>query len=94
MEKYKELKKYSNPEEVIQRGREYGIGIFISPKINKKYVFINPETDKLVHFGQMGYEDATKHKDTKRIYNFKRRNHKWKNAPMYTPAWASYHLTW
>lgn len=94
MEKYKELKKYSNPEEVFQRGQEYGIGIFISPKKDKKYVFINPETDKLVHFGAMYYEDGTKHKDPKRIASYRRRNHKWKTAPMYTPAWSSYHLTW
>jgi hypothetical protein len=49
---------------------------------------------KLVHFGQMGYEDYTKHKDNKRRDNFKKRNIKWSYAQKYTPAWLSFWLLW
>jgi hypothetical protein len=42
----------------------------------------------------MGYEDATKHGDKKRIANFKKRNIKWGYASKYSPAWLSYWLLW
>ena len=48
----------------------------------------------MVHFGQMGYEDYTIHKDEKRRELFKKRNHKWETAEKYSPAWLSYYLTW
>ena len=49
---------------------------------------------KMVHFGQMGYEDATKHNDLDRINRFKKRNWKWQHAPKYSPAWLSWFLLW
>jgi hypothetical protein len=48
----------------------------------------------MVHFGQMGYEDATKHYDLDRINRFKKRNWKWQNAPKYSPAYLSWYLLW
>ncbi len=48
----------------------------------------------MVHFGQMGYEDATKHYDLNRINRFKKRNWKWRNAPKYSPAYLSWYLLW
>jgi hypothetical protein len=27
---------------------------------------LNPDTNKFIHFGQLGFEDFTKHQDTKR----------------------------
>ena len=48
----------------------------------------------MVHFGQMGYEDATKHNDLNRINRFKKRNWKWQNSPKYSPAWLSWFLLW
>ena len=55
---------------------------------------INPKTSKPVHFGQMSYEDYTKHKDDTRRKKFRDRNHKWANAEKYTPAFLSYYLLW
>jgi len=49
---------------------------------------------KLVHFGQIGYEDYTKHGDLKRRNNFKKRNIKWGYASKYSPAWLSFYLLW
>jgi len=53
----------------------------------------NPQ-GKWIHFGQMGYEDYTKHKDETRRDNFRKRNAKWSKAEKYSPAWLSYWLLW
>ena len=59
---------YSNPTEAYRRARKY-IGktakIGLSTKKEKKYMVQIPD-GKIVHFGQMGYEDYTKHKDKTR----------------------------
>lgn len=88
------LKQFSNPQEVYNKGRQYGLTVYLSPNKNKKYAIENPITHKLVHFGQMGYQDATFHKDPIRIAKFKKRNAKWADAEPYTPAWLSYYLLW
>ena len=63
-----------------------------SSRKDKKYMVFDGRT--MVHFGQMGYEDATKHNDTDRINRFKKRNWKWQNSPKYSPAYLSYYLLW
>ena len=50
--------------------------------------------NKMQHFGQMGYEDATHHRDERRITNFRKRNKRWSKAPVYSPAWLSWNLLW
>ncbi len=95
--KFEELKDFSDPVKVYNKAKEmYGddIDFDVSNRKNKKYKILNPETNNWVHFGQMNYEDYTKHKDKKRRDNFKRRNHKWANADRYSPAYLSYHLLW
>jgi hypothetical protein len=94
MEKYNDVLKYSDPNEVMKRGKALGINVFLSGRKDKKYVIQHPYTEKLINFGQMGYQDATKHNDPKRIANFKKRNARWKDAPRYSPAWLAYHLLW
>jgi hypothetical protein len=44
----------------------------IYPAINpkKKYSIYDEKKDKLINFGQIGYEDFTKHNDKKRRNNF------------------------
>ena len=53
---------YSNPPEVYRRAKKY-LGkktkIGISTKKNKKYMITTPD-GKIVHFGQMGYQDYIK----------------------------------
>ena len=94
MSKLNELKKYSNPEVVMMKARDMGLNtIQVSTRKDKKYM-VYSSNKKLVHFGQMGYEDYTKHKDNKRRDNFKKRNIKWGYAPKYTPAWLSFWLLW
>lgn len=88
------LLKFSNPTEVMAKGKKMGIDVYISNRKDKKYKIIDPKTGKIVHFGAMGYEDYTLHKDDKRRQLFLKRNANWAKAKPYTPAWASYFLLW
>ena len=60
-------------------------------KIKKHMVF---NGTKMIHFGQFGYEDYTKHGDDKRRDNFRKRNMKWAYSRKYSPAWLSFYLLW
>lgn len=97
--KFIELLKYSNPQEVIKKSNLYfgeNIPIYISSKANRKYMVQNPE-GKLIHFGQMGYEDFTKHNDTRRKYLYLRRTENirgnWR-ADKYSPNNLSRNILW
>lgn len=90
----KEIEKYSNSGIVQQQANKYiGDKVYISTRKDKKYMVKNPQ-GKWIHFGQMGYEDYTKHKDETRRDNFRKRNAKWSKAEKYSPAWLSYWLLW
>jgi hypothetical protein len=92
--KLKELRKYSNPTKVKNKiKKELGIDVLPSTRDKKKYMVKSPD-DKWIHFGEMGYEDFTKHNDKERRENFLARNARWKNAPIYTPRYLSYHFLW
>jgi hypothetical protein len=61
---------------VYENAKKYlGKNVYLkfSDKPKKKYMIFNPNTEKWVYFGQMGYEDFTKHGDVKRRYNYLRR---------------------
>lgn len=89
------LSNYSNFNIVKTKLAKLGYSnVEISNRKDKKYKILNPNTNKYVHFGQMGYEDYTKHKDNKRRDAFQSRNNKWKTAPQYSPAHLSYHGLW
>jgi hypothetical protein len=76
--KAKEIKKYSNPAEVYRLASKY-LGktakIGLSPRRDKKYMVITPEGRK-VHFGQMGFEDYSHHKNKTRRKNYLTRSGK------------------
>ena len=87
------INKYSNPSIVMKKAKELHLNpIQLSTRKDKKYMVSDGK--KLIHFGQMGYEDYTKHHDEKRRELFRKRNHKWKDAERYSPAWLSYYLLW
>lgn len=97
MNKIDIVKQFSNPDVVQQKAYKIlgkNAKIHISPRKNKKYKILNPNTYKYIHFGEIGYEDATKHNDPIRINKFKNRNRRWKDAEQYTPAYLSYYLLW
>ena len=69
----KKLKRYSNP--LIAQKKAYkclGKTAKLYPSSNpvKKYDIYDPINNKWVHFGQIGYEDFTKHRDKKRRKNY------------------------
>ena len=89
------INKYSNPSIVMKKAKELNLNpIQLSSRKDKKYMVLNPKTNKMVHFGQMGYEDYTKHQDENRRELFRKRNHKWATAEKYSPAWLSYYILW
>jgi len=96
MSKKEELSKYSNHAKVLKKaiylfGND--VKLRISTRKNKKYMIENSD-GKWIHFGQMGYEDYTLHKDKERRKAFKNRNKAWQNAPIYSPRFLSYFILW
>ena len=67
--------------------------IKISTRKNKKYMIYDRNIKKWFHFGST-MSDYTRHGDTKRRTIFLRRNKKWAESDVYTPAYASYTLLW
>ena len=100
-DKLEQLKKVSNPKEVIKNAQQYfndpDIKVYLSNRKNKKYAIYDKINKKLVHFGQMGYMDYTMHKDDKRRQNYLSRasNIKgdWKDN-IYSPNNLSINLLW
>ena len=63
-----DIYKFSDPLKVKQNLDRYlgaNYKLYISTKVNKKYMIKNPE-GKWVHFGEIGFEDFTKHQDEER----------------------------
>ena len=93
------ISKYSNPPQVYRLASKY-LGkkakIGLSTKKNKKYMVTTPD-GKIVHFGEMGYEDFTRHKDKTRRKNYLTRSRKirgnWK-SDKYSANNLAIHLLW
>jgi hypothetical protein len=87
------IEDFSNPAMVFKRAKVMGIDdIKLSTRKDKKYMAY--DGSKWVHFGQMGYSDYTKTKDKHKRDLFRKRNHKWADAPEMTPAFLAYYLLW
>jgi hypothetical protein len=93
-EKFNQLLKVSNPEEVDERAElYYGRPTYLSTRKYKKYM-IQDDRGKWHHFGDIRYSDFTYHKDEERRNYFRNRNRRWENADKFSPAYMSYHLLW
>ena len=87
------LTQFSNPKIVKEKAKYYGLNpVYESTRRDKKYMVYNG--DKWIHFGQMGFEDYTKHHDKTRLNAFRSRNRAWQYAPIYSPRFLSYFLLW
>jgi hypothetical protein len=67
---------FSNPSIALKNARKYlgkNVLFKLSENPKKKYMILNPLTNKWTHFGQMGYQDFTKHNDQKRRENYLKR---------------------
>jgi hypothetical protein len=96
----KDIEEYSNPTKVFRKAREYlgnNVDIRLSTNPEKKYMVLNPKTNKWVHFGQMGAEDFTKHLSLTRRSNYLTRSAAikgdWKKDK-YSANMLSRHLLW
>ena len=87
----------SNPSRVYSAAKKiYGNNVMIelSERKNKKYKLWDPNNKKWIHYGDSRYEDYTKHNDPDRRKDFRTRNAKWADAPLYSPAFASFWTLW
>jgi hypothetical protein len=102
-----DLSNYSDFETVLSRAKHYygeNVKLFQSTRKTKKYMIFDPNNNKFVHFGQMGYIDYTKYIQLYDIkiarehrYRYLRRALKikgnWKDNP-YSPNYLSLLLLW
>lgn len=84
----RKLRRFSNPEKAQKMAYRYlGKTAKLYPARNpqKKYSIYDPKNDKWMNFGQIGYEDYTKHKDKNRRKNYLTRTRSmrghWKRNP-------------
>ena len=92
-----ELNKYSDFKTVNDNAKRlYNKEVFLSTRKNKKYMIMNDDK-KWIHFGQLGYEDFTKHLDEQRRELYLKRASKlkgdWKTN-IYSPNLLSIVLLW
>jgi len=101
-----DLANFSNYKEVLHIAKHYygnDVTLLPSSRKNKKYMILNPNTNKFVHFGAMGYMDYTKYKQIDKERALAHRDRylnralnikgKWKDNP-YSPNYLSILLLW
>ena len=99
--RFNQLLTVSNPEKVKKNMKKYFKKdvpeLFISNRKNKKYMILNPITNKFVHFGSLIYQDFTKHQNLERqkAYLIRASNIRgnWK-SDKYSPNNLSMYLLW
>jgi hypothetical protein len=99
--RFNQLLTVSNPTLVKKNLKKYfptdTPELFISNRKNKKYMILNPDTNKFVHFGSLIFEDLTKHqnKERQKAYIIRASNIKgdWK-SDKYSPNNLSLYLLW
>jgi hypothetical protein len=91
---------WSNPVKAQENAYKYlgkDADLFKSDRKNKKYMIYDPHLNKMISFGQMGYEDFTKHQCEFRRENYLKRtaNMKgdWKSNP-YSANNLARHILW
>jgi hypothetical protein len=97
---HKKMNLYSNPKIAQQMSYKY-LGktakLYPSNNKHKKYRIYDIKNNKWVNFGQMGYEDYTKHRNKTRRKNYLTRSKnikgKWKNNK-YSPNNLSRNILW
>lgn len=96
----KTIRKWTNVNQAQRRAYQYlGKTAKLYPALNpnKKYSIYDEKHGKWVQFGQMGYEDYTKHKDPARRRSYLRRSQRikgnWKSNP-YSPNNLSRNILW
>ena len=99
--KYKQLLLVSNPSKVIKNADKYlgknNYELFVSDRNDKKYMIINNANGKKIHFGNIRYEDFTRHNDETRRNSYLSRATKirgnWANNK-FSPNLLAINLLW
>jgi hypothetical protein len=94
------LLKYSTPRTAQKMAHKY-LGktakLYPASVPGKKYKIWDPKLEHWVNFGQLGYEDYTKHHNKTRRKNYLTRSRNirgaWKSNP-YSPNNLSMHILW
>ena len=91
------LAKYSNFQTVNKKANKlYNRNVFLSTRKDKKYMIMD-DNNKWVSFGQLGYQDFTKHLDQNRRESYLKIASKikgnWKDNP-FSPNNLSINLLW
>jgi hypothetical protein len=75
-DKYNQLLHVSNPETVYNNLQKYfgrPTELYISNRKNSKYMIIHPITNKKINWGNLNYQDYTRHLDPIRRESYLRR---------------------
>ena len=93
------MEQYTNPIIVRKNFNKFGYKLEgsqlkQSTRKGKKWMVLDPNTGKYVHFRAMGYEDYTKHKDENRRKKYHSRMGRFQNAYKYSPGYLSLVLLW
>ena len=72
--KIKHLLDVSSPQKVIENAKHYfdnpDIKVYLSSRKTSKYAIYDPVNKKMVHFGNINYEDCSKHLSEIRRKNY------------------------
>jgi hypothetical protein len=91
----RDLLLFSDYNKVLENAKKYiKEPFYLEPSTRKNKKYMISINNKITHFGQMFYEDFTKHNDDRRRDLFRKRNARWKDSPKYSAAWLSYYLLW
>ena len=93
------MEQFTNAKKVNKNFNKFGFKkdgseLKQSNRKGKKWMVLNPDTGKWIHFGAMGYEDYTKHQDKERRKKYHSRMGRFKSAYKYSPGYLSLVLLW
>jgi hypothetical protein len=93
------MEQYTNPIIVKRQFNKFGYkkdGSQLRPSTRngKKWMVLDPNTGKWVHFGAMNYQEYTVHQDRERRKKYHSRMGRFQNAYKYSPGYLSLVLLW
>jgi hypothetical protein len=93
------MEKFTNKEKVYKNFIKFeykkdGSQLKPSTRKGKKWMILDINNNKWVHFGALGYEDYTVHGDKNRRNNYHSRMGRFSDAYKYSPGYLSLVLLW
>jgi hypothetical protein len=93
------MEQFTNPTIVRKQFNKFGYKLDgavskQSTRKGKKWMILDPNTNKWVHFGALDYEDYTVHQNENRRKQYWSRMGRFKTAYKYSPGYLSLVLLW